>query len=149
MADLGLRVEDFPARVALIEIEAFYESCRYPGHVNPEDRVVVAYTGPAMVGCVRLVVEHGVPVLRGMHVADDRQRMGVGQRLLGHFAQVLDLHGFREAYCIPWAHLASFYGRVGFSVTDEAPPFLRARRDDYRKRYGEMILMKRAGAALY
>ncbi|HEV3051784.1 MAG TPA: GNAT family N-acetyltransferase [Longimicrobium sp.] len=124
-----------------------YEAWGYRGGVRPEDAVYVAEADGELVGVVRRTVEEGVTMLRGMQVAPEWRRRGIGMRLLQGF--VADLGG-RECWCIPYTHLTGFYGMEGYeTVPDaEAPAFLQARLAEYRARGLSVLIMRRpAGTA--
>ena len=130
-------LEDLP------EILRFYERWQYRGEVRSDDSVLIAERDSAIIGVVRLVPEHGTTVLRGMRVERDFQRQGIGSRLLGAVRAELRA----PCYCIPYAHLAGFYGQIGFQVFDprRAPDFLAERLASYRTRGDghEYLLMYR------
>ncbi|HYG07685.1 MAG TPA: GNAT family N-acetyltransferase [Stenotrophomonas sp.] len=111
-------------------VRALYDSCGYRGTVSRTDRVIGATMGQALVGAVRLCAEEDVIVLRGMQVLPDYQRQGVGSQLLQACVRHLDAG---DSYCLPYAHLAAFYGRAGFMVVQQSdlPAFLQRRLDAY------------------
>jgi pimeloyl-ACP methyl ester carboxylesterase/N-acetylglutamate synthase-like GNAT family acetyltransferase len=112
---------------------AFYVASGHSGLVGPVDRVLIAEAGGEIVGAVRLCVEEGAQVLRTMRVRPDFQRRGIGRLLLRRFATMLD---GRDCFCIPYAHLAGFYGDIGFEAVppDALPPHLATRLAGYRAR---------------
>jgi predicted N-acetyltransferase YhbS len=116
--------------------------------VRPEDVVDLAEADGELVGVVRRTVEgDGVTMLRGMQVAPAWRRRGIGARLLRALVEEL---GDAECYCIPYTHLAGFYGSEGFATVPDrdAPAFLRARLAEYRARGLSVLIMRRpAGAA--
>src|SRR6266513_1285015 len=126
----------------------FYTERNYGGGIQPEDLVLVAEYQGQVVGIVRLAPEQGTTVLRGMQVDPAFQRQGVGMRLLAAVAQVL---GNQRCFCIPYTHLADFYGKIDFVLIDpaEAPAFLRSRLAGYQQRGDgkEYVLMCRDGMA--
>lgn len=143
MADVTIRIArpEEHARAA----EA-YGVWGYGGGVRPEDVVYVAEADGELVGVVRRTVEDdGVTMLRGMQVAPEWQRRGIGSRMLG--ALVADLGG-AECYCVPYTHLTGFYGAAGFTtVADaDAPAFLRERVVRYRADGLSVLLMRRPAA---
>jgi N-acetylglutamate synthase-like GNAT family acetyltransferase len=111
----------------------FYAERRYGGGIQPEDAVLLAERDGELVGIVRLAQEEGVVVLRGMQVHPRFQRQGIGKRLLAIVAPELD---GRDCFCIPYAHLAGFYSRIGFHVIEpaKAPTFLQLRLETYQNR---------------
>jgi N-acetylglutamate synthase-like GNAT family acetyltransferase len=124
----------------------FYAERRYAGEIRPEDAVLLAERDGELVGVVRLAAEEGVVVLRGMQVHPKFQRQGIGETLLATVAQELDGRG---CFCIPYAHLAGFYGGIGFHVIEstKAPTFLRLRLERYQNRGDgkEYLIMRREG----
>jgi hypothetical protein len=53
--------------------------------------------------------------------------------------------GDSECYCVPYSHLARFYGQVGFVEMEEdsAPEFLSHRLTEYRRSGLDVLLMRR------
>ena len=90
----------------------------------------IAECSGEFVAAVRRTVEHSVVLLRGMHVAPEHQRRGIGSRLLTMFVEQLQGEAY---YCVPYQHLQAFYSRAGFaSLSDAAAPdFLRERLSSY------------------
>jgi GNAT superfamily N-acetyltransferase len=124
----------------------FYAERGYGGGIRPEDAVLLAECDGELVGIVRLATEEGVVVLRGMQVHPRFQRQGIGKRLLATIAEELDGRG---CFCIPYAHLAGFYGGIGFHIIEpaKAPTFLRARLERYQNRGDgkQYVIMRREG----
>ncbi len=129
----------------LTEIEAFYASVGYTGGALPADTILVACDRERITGVVRLCEEFEHLVLRGMYVASDQQRSGIGQALLRELSSRV---GTRECWCIPFTHLRDFYGRIGFAevASRKAPRFLKDRHARYLKEGGDMIVMARPAA---
>jgi GNAT superfamily N-acetyltransferase len=129
----------------LAPVRAFYERVGYGGGVSAADIVLAASAGERVIGAVRLCEEHGVLVLRGMFVAQDCQRQGIGRALLARCAPWLD---GREAFCLPYDHLTGFYREAGFEpVPKEAlPTFLAGRLSGYLQRSQPVLAMRRPGA---
>jgi GNAT superfamily N-acetyltransferase len=125
---------------ALDRFAAINRETEYAGGVTPSHLILVAQDAGRLVGALRIVREHAVLVLRGMRVRASFQGRGVGTRLLEHISA---LEG--PCWCIPHAHLDSFYARAGFvRIADEgAPGFLRRRVHAYRLRGLRAVLMKR------
>lgn len=115
----------------------------YDGGILADDRVYVAEERGAYVGIVRRTREEGVTMLRGMQVAPECQRRGIGRKLLTAFSGDL---GAEACYCIPYDHLTGFYGLVGFAPVAEsdAPEFLRARLETYRSQGLRVLVMCRS-----
>ena len=57
----------------------FYAEQRYAGEIRSEDTVLLAELDSELVGIVRLALEEGVVVLRGMQVHPRYQRQGSGK----------------------------------------------------------------------
>ena len=64
-------------------VQAAYAAWGYRRRVFPDDIVYVAQNGGEFVAAVRRTQEHGLVLLRGMHVAPEYQR--TGQRITWHF----------------------------------------------------------------
>jgi N-acetylglutamate synthase-like GNAT family acetyltransferase len=113
-------------------LSAFYKRSGYRPAICRSDLFILAEEPEGICGALRLCVEEGVLVLRGMRVAPGRQRRGIGKRLLTRAVEAAE---GRECFCIPHRRLIGFYAQVGFvEIADaEAPEFLRERR----RRYGE------------
>jgi predicted N-acetyltransferase YhbS len=126
-------------------VAAFYRRAGYGGGVCADDITLVATTEEGIVGVVRLCNETGVIVLRGMQVDPAFQRQGIGRMLLLHSLRHLDKG---VAYCLPYAHLAGFYGEAGFVPAPPAmlPPFLAERLAGYLRKGQGVIAMRRSGA---
>jgi GNAT superfamily N-acetyltransferase len=124
---------------------ALYEQWGYGGGIGADDVVFAAQHEDAVVGLVRRAAEGGTTMLRGMYVAPDFRRRGVGTGLLAAFVD--HLHG-TECFCIPFAHLTGFYGRAGFALLPEsaAPAMLFERLRTYRSEGHQVVLMRRAPA---
>jgi GNAT superfamily N-acetyltransferase len=119
-----------------------YGAWGYQAKISGADTMYVAERDTRIVGLVRRACEEGATMLRGMQVDPAHQRQGVGSRLLDVFAE--DLAG-AECLCVPYAHLTTFYGRVGFVVVDEgaAPAFLVERVQRYRQEGKDVLIMRR------
>jgi len=126
---------------------AVYERWGYKSSVQPADSFFIAERGAEVVGVVRLALEHGVWMLRGMRVDPAEQRRGTGTRLL--HALVSRLGDEDECYCVPFDHLLGFYGQVGFveASLNGAPAFLVERIAGYRARGDAVTLMRRPALA--
>jgi GNAT superfamily N-acetyltransferase len=126
-------------------IAAAYDAWGYHGGVSPGDTIYIAECGSGLIAAVRRTHEHGLVLLRGMYVAPEHQRRGVGAQLLEFF--VSHLHGM-SCYCVPYSHLQAFYGRAGFApLTQElVPAFLPERVASYRARGLDVLVMRRLAA---
>lgn len=127
----------------LQRIRAFYAQAGYGGGVSALDTVLAASAGDRLLGAVRLCEEHGVIVLRGMFVAADAQRQGIGRALLAECLPWLDRG---EGFCLPYDHLVGFYREAGFEPVPMAalPPFLQQRLAAYLAKGQRVLGMRRA-----
>lgn len=127
-------------------VAQLYAEAGYGAAVDPSDTVVVARLPGTVVGVVRLCPEQGVTVLRGMQIRAPYRRQGLGARLLAACLPQLEQEQ-EEAFCLPYRHLAGFYGGAGFETVGSAvlPAFLAARMAGYRAAGQDIIAMRRAG----
>lgn len=139
MADLSIREA---GAEELDRVRGAYLAWGYGGGADEDDSILLAERAGELVGIVRRTLESGVVVLRGMQVAPEERRRGVGTRLLDDFIGRL---GGAECWCVPYSHLVGFYGRVGFRVVppEGAPPFLAERIARYRAQGLDVTLMRR------
>jgi|TARA_A100001391_G_scaffold165205_1_gene125064 predicted N-acetyltransferase YhbS len=130
-------------------LERFYAEAGYGGTVQPEDRVFFAVSGEVIAGVVRLAIENGSLVLRGMQVAEAYRGKRIGMALLRYLADDL---GNKPCFCLPYSHLEAFYGIAGFQVANdsEIPLFLAERKHAYLHRGMDVVSMVRqsSGAVL-
>ncbi|HEX7938757.1 MAG TPA: GNAT family N-acetyltransferase [Gemmatimonadaceae bacterium] len=115
----------------LPEVAELYREWGYRSAAESTDTLIVAEHDHRIVGVVRLTVEHGCRMLRGMRVQPAYQRTGVGTQMLELAARHI---GARECFGIPYSHLLPFYARIGFAEIEPAtaPPFLVERAESYR-----------------
>jgi GNAT superfamily N-acetyltransferase len=139
MSEISVRIARADERGTLA---ALYEQWGYYGGMTSADIVYVAEIGRGAVGIVRRTVEEGVTMLRGMQVDPAYHRRGIGSQLLDAFAR--DIKEL-ECFCIPFAHLTEFYGRIGFTVAaaESSPEFLVARTERYRLEGHQVLIMRR------
>ncbi len=111
-------------------VAALYLECGYGGGIGVADTAYAAIREEHIVAAVRLCGEHEYIVLRGMQVLPGFQQRGIGSRLLA--ACVSHLND-GVAFCLPYAHLARFYGAVGFTTAHQVvvPSFLQERQTRY------------------
>jgi N-acetylglutamate synthase-like GNAT family acetyltransferase len=136
-------IEIRPARQADVpHIEELYADAGYGGGIADGDYAMVALSGGNVIAAVRLCPENGVTVLRGMQVRESFQRQGLGARLLQTCASRLDE---KMSYCLPYSHLAYFYGLASFETVDATmlPEFLAVRLSSYLARGQDVIAMRR------
>lgn len=135
----GIEIEH-PSELA--RLRAFYDEVGYGGGVRDTDLAFTATTDGRIVGAVRLCEEAGVIVLRGMHVAPAWQRQGIGRALRAACIPWLDRG---EAFCLPYDHLAGFYGEAGFTPAplETLPRFLAERLEGYLSKGQRVLAMRR------
>jgi GNAT superfamily N-acetyltransferase len=121
---------------------AAYRAWNYQGAIGPDDKVWMAEFAGELIGIVRVVPEEGTFVLRGMRVAEEWRRHGIGSQILRAVAEWL---GKRECYCLPYVHLVEFYSQIGFSEIAPvlAPAFLARRLGEYRGKALDVTIMAR------
>eukprot|EP00747_Dinoflagellata_sp_TGD_P048620 gnl/TRDRNA2_/TRDRNA2_145714_c0_seq1.p1 gnl/TRDRNA2_/TRDRNA2_145714_c0~~gnl/TRDRNA2_/TRDRNA2_145714_c0_seq1.p1 ORF type:complete len:145 (-),score=10.46 gnl/TRDRNA2_/TRDRNA2_145714_c0_seq1:98-532(-) len=128
-------------------LERFYAEAGYGGTVQPEDWVFFAVSGEIIAGVVRLAIENGSLVLRGMQVAEAYRGKRIGLALLRYLADDL---GNRSCFCLPYSHLEAFYETAGFRVVNdsEIPLFLAKRKQTYLHRGMDVVSMVRHSVEL-
>ncbi len=126
-------------------LKEFYAEAGYRGKVQDEDQVFFAIDDSRITGVVRLAAEHSSLVLRGMQIAQNSRRKGIGSTLLSYL--VSDL-GEQPCFCLPYTHLEEFYAAEGFRVANdnEIPQFLAERKYAYLSRGMDVISMVRHSA---
>jgi N-acetylglutamate synthase-like GNAT family acetyltransferase len=126
------------------KVRDFYARFDYARHVSVGDTILIAERQGEICAALRLAVEHGVLLLRGMRVAAEMRRQGIGAQLLHAAVPVI---GGRECFCVPLSHLVGFYGQIGFVEIEpeNAPGFLQERLTEYQEDLGlEVVVMRRA-----
>ncbi|HWZ03677.1 MAG TPA: GNAT family N-acetyltransferase [Mucilaginibacter sp.] len=134
-------------RQAIIEeyfgVGEHYALCGYRGGVHQDDLVFVAIEDQNIIGAVRICFENDEKVLRGMYIQPQFRNGGIGKAMLHFLIEHVDM---ADCYCLPYCHLQSFYGLIGFREikTGEAPFFLAERLKSYAKSNRDpIIIMKR------
>jgi len=126
-------------------IRAFYHANAYNPEIGQADVFILAEEeGGGICGAMRLCMEEDTMLLRGMRVAEEKRRQGIGTQMLLAAQACFDK---RECFCIAHRHLEAFYGQIGFAEIEasQAPAFLRERWKGYIRDHGmEVILMRRA-----
>ncbi|MGZ3702453.1 MAG: GNAT family N-acetyltransferase [Bdellovibrionota bacterium] len=144
--------ERFPYTVAKVPgseaaplVDPFYSALGRSARARPGDLFFTARGSGDLLGTVRFCVEEGVPMLRGMLIAERARQRGVGGALLEAFEEHLKEHQVRGVFCVPFTHLESFYARAGFvrAREEDVPRFLQARLAEYRAEGTDVILMLR------
>jgi len=145
------RVETLTGLSAAPVVNPFYAGLGRGGTVAREgDVFFVARSGAEVLGAVRYCVEEGSALLRGMLIAEEARKKGIGRMLLTAFDGFTRSRGKQTLYCVPYGHLESFYATIGFRAIplEEGPPFLAERVRRYREDgMPSAILMKRSPIA--
>ena len=131
--------------VARLLVDPLFERNGSRARAREDDLFFLAMIENSLAGCVRYCVESGTPMLRSMMVDEQQRRMGIGLKLLQEFAAYLDRNQIQNVYCLPYAHLETFYARAGFLRVHpgEAPAFLQERLQDYTWTGTRCICMRR------
>jgi GNAT superfamily N-acetyltransferase len=126
----------------LSQVADLYREWGYRSAAQPHDTLIVAEHDRRIIGVLRLVVEHGHRVLRGMRVQPAFQRTGIGTQMLEMAIRHI---GERECFGIPYEHLVPFYARIGFAelAPADAPPFLVERSESYRAEGLKVVIIRR------
>src|SRR5437868_10016040 len=105
------------------QIRSVYARVGYKGGIKEDDVAFLAIANGNPVGAVRLCIEEGVMILRGMMVHPDYQRQGIGRALLKALDPAI---GNELCYCVNPPYLKDFYGSIGFEEIEKkkAPSFL-------------------------
>lgn len=124
------------------DAQNFYHSVGYLQPIQTDDIVFAAYSQSTIIGVVRLATEEGHLVLRGMMIAPSHQRRGVGSLMLNELKEYI---GANDCFCLPHGWLESFYSQIGFVKVEEqqAPRHLQERLNENRKKYPQLIVMRR------
>lgn len=130
----------------LLQVHDLYKEWGYRSAAHASDTLIVAEHDRRIVGVVRLTIEYGHRMLRGMRVQPAFQRTGVGTQMLELAAKHI---GARECFGIPYTHLLPFYARIGFAeiLPSEAPPFLVERSESYRAEGLKVAMIRRAASS--
>jgi N-acetylglutamate synthase-like GNAT family acetyltransferase len=139
----SVRIELIPGRDAAPVVDPFYEQEGKTHRARSSDLFFAAFVEQSIVGVCRFCVEEETPMLRSMIIKSDFRSHKIGSKVLRSFAEYLDKNGFRSTYCIPYVHLRSFYGQIGFEMIDErdAPAFLQERIQSYRENNPEKFMI--------
>ena len=146
-----MEAKDIAIRIARFDdagrIAAAYSAWGYGGGIAPGDTAWLAEASGELIGVVRVAAEHGTLVLRGMRIAEQWRRLGIGARMLTTVGLWLD---GRECYCVPYTHLVPFYGQIGFVeiADDDAPTFLSSRVTEYKHRSLDVRIMVRPALSM-
>lgn len=127
----------------LAEVNGFYASLGYQDGARRGDRLWLARRESQVLGAVRLCPHpEGYILLRGLYVAPEVQRQGLGSQLVR--AALADVAG-RVCYCLPFAPLEGFYKRLKFGRIrpEHAPQQVATRLRCYLDEGLEVILMRR------
>lgn len=124
------------------DAQTFYATVGYDGAIADDCTVFAARLDDRIIGVVRLAPENGVTVLRGMMIAREHQRNGIGTQMLRFMEPYI---GDSDVYCLPHGWLEAFYGQIGFVKCDPltAPTHLQERLANQKPKHPQMIIMAR------
>lgn len=122
------------------EVQDFYHTVGYLKKIEEGDRIIGAISQNHIIGAARITREEGFFVLRGVQIALNFQRQGIGTRILNAVNSLIE-HDI--CWCIPYQWLESFYNQIGFKKVAEsqAPLFLQKRIAEMRKTHSQVIMM--------
>lgn len=140
-----VQVQLIPGSEAAPIVDAFYEQEGKTHRARDSDLFFAAFIEGTIVGVCRFCIDENTPMLRSMIVHAPLRSQKIGAKILESFAQYLDQNNFRPTYCIPYAHLENFYGRIGFKIIreEDAPAFLQDRIQTYRKKSSDAFMFMR------
>ncbi len=117
-------------------VDPLYERNGAQSRAREIDLFFIAREKDSVIGCVRFCRENDIALLRSMMIDADYRRKGVGRQLLNAFSKYVRNQKISPVYCVPYSHLETFYGQIGFrKINDEdAPDFLIERLKNYSTR---------------
>lgn len=124
------------------ELNQFYCEQGYHSGWGSSERAFIATNNGEIIGSVKIEVNNGFSVLRGMYIAKDYQGDGVGTEFLKHIEPILNK---TTSYCMPFSHLGKFYEQIGFQAVspDSFPEYLAKRYHGYENKGYRIIAMRR------
>ncbi len=116
--------EIFQLRLDVLRPGRPIEAAQFPGDLAPETIHVGAFDGDRNIGCATgsRTVWQDRPAwqLRGMGVAADWQKKGVGQRILNELESLVrQVSDIRQLWCNAREEAVQFYERQGWQVASE------------------------------
>ena len=113
-------------------VNEYYNSHQRSSDASASDFLLLAEDDNQVVGVVRLCFEERYHLLRGMYLTAAYRGQGIGSQMLHQLAKYI---GNQDCYCLPWAHLESFYRIIGFETmtNEDLPGFLQERLTKYRQ----------------
>ncbi len=140
-----VRIQLIPGFEAAPIVGPFYEQEGKSHRARNSDLFFVAFIENTVVGVCRFCIEENIPLLRSMIIHAPLRSQKIGIKILESFARYLDENNVRPTYCIPYGHLAKFYGLIGFKIINEenAPAFLQERIQTYRKNSSDTFMFMR------
>ncbi|WP_281558387.1 GNAT family N-acetyltransferase [Thalassomonas sp. RHCl1] len=131
----------------LTTLNEFYVAQGYHSDWGDRERAFIATFDNKIVGAVKVESNQGVSILRGMYLDKAFQGNGLGTAFIKHIEPILNE---TVSYCMPFSHLADFYGKIGFKIVspESYPPFLADRYKGYENQGYQIIAMCRESAIL-
>lgn len=129
----------------LADLNKFYIKQGYHSDWSDSERAFITIHDNQIVGAVKVESNNGVSILRGMYLGKEFQGGGLGTAFIKHIEPILDE---TVSYCMPFSHLADFYGKIGFKIVspESYPAFLADRYNDYESKGYQIIAMCRENA---
>ena len=123
-------------------LNLFYREQGYHSGWSNAERAFIATNNDEIVGSVKVETYNGVFVLRGMYIAEEYQSKGLGTAFIKHIEPILNE---AVSYCLPFSHLAEFYGQIGFQSInpDNLPMSLTKRYRGYEVQGYQIIALHR------
>lgn len=138
-----------PNRKEYVEVKKIYRKIGFQWRISPDDYTLIAKQKEKIVGLLKINVDHGYPIMRGLYVAENHRGQGIARKLLN---EIEITHEGKELYCLPYAHLKGFYKSFGYEVLEfgKAPEFLKRklmynnkpRKKTYNQRKLRIIMRK-------
>ncbi len=138
-------IQLIPGSEAAPLVDPFYKQEGKNHRARDSDLFFAAFKENTIVGVCRFCIEEDTPLLRSMIIHAPLRSQKIGFKILESFAYYLDKNNFKPTYCVPYIHLETFYGRIGFKIIKEedAPTFLQERVQTYRKNTTDMFMLMR------
>ncbi|SFD50265.1 GNAT family N-acetyltransferase [Pseudoalteromonas denitrificans] len=126
----------------LMALNTFYLVQGYHSDWGKKERAFIATDNNQIVGAVKIELNYGVSVLRGMYISKKYQSNGLGTAFIKHIEPILNQ---TVSYCMPFSHLRDFYSQIGFKVVnpESYPAFLAKRYYGYESKGYKVIAMYR------
>ncbi len=125
------------------DLNAFYVEQGYHSDWSKVEMAFVAMENNKIIASVKVERSHGFSILRGMYISREFQGRKIGTKLIKYIEPILNE---TISYCMPFAHLDTFYSQVGFEKVNLNlyPKYLRKRYIGYQESGYNIIPMIRS-----